>query len=534
MRRGRTEPSSRPTVPGGPHPIACTAPYDWEGIRAFLAARAVPGLERVTSGAYARTISLGGRHGTLRVREAGAAGLIADLRFPDPGAIPAILARIGRLFDVAADRAAIGAQLSGDPDLARLVSARPGLRVPGAWDGFELGVRAILGQQVSVTAATLLAAALVATYGPPLAAEAEPGLSHVFPAPQDLAEADISRALNMPRARGAAIRSLAAAAAADPTLFAPGQGLAAAVARLTALRGIGPWTAQYIAMRALREPDALPPGDIGLLRALETGQRRPSRAELLNRAEGWRPWRAYAAMHLWAADADSAPARCGSKDRDAGAPRTGESAASRGADGAPSEEMAMPITDLQTETRAEDDAGRWAALASRDRRADGQFVYAVRTTGIYCRPSCAARAARPENVRFHPTCEAAEAAGFRPCKRCRPNEAAPEARQAAAIARACRLIETAETLPVLDDLARAAGIHGIRVEDPGELEGAAREVFAHDGPALLDVVVNRQELSIPPKIDGQQVKGFSLYVLRAVMSGRGDAVLDLAKSNLIR
>ncbi|HEV7438097.1 MAG TPA: bifunctional DNA-binding transcriptional regulator/O6-methylguanine-DNA methyltransferase Ada [Methylobacterium sp.] len=120
----------------------------------------------------------------------------------------------------------------------------------------------------------------------------------------------------------------------------------------------------------------------------------------------------------------------------------------------------MPISapETETETRTERDTARWAALASRDARADGTFVYAVRTTGIYCRPSCAARAARPENVSFHPTCAAAETAGFRPCKRCRPNEAAPDARHAAAIARACRLIEEAETLPLLDDLARAAGM----------------------------------------------------------------------------
>jgi len=196
---------------------------------------------------------------------------------------------------------AVAACLAGDPILAPLVAARPGLRLPGAWDPFETGCRAILGQQVSVAAAIGLAGKLVAAFGTPLA-EPSGGLTHVFPAPADLVEADVARALNMPRARGAAIRALAAAALADPDLFAPAESLEAALLRFTAIRGIGPWTAQYIAMRALKLPDALPVGDVGLLRALETGTGRPSPAELLARAEAWRPFRAYAAQHLWAAD----------------------------------------------------------------------------------------------------------------------------------------------------------------------------------------------------------------------------------------
>ncbi|MEE7503966.1 DNA-3-methyladenine glycosylase family protein [Methylobacterium mesophilicum] len=284
-------------------------PYDWAAIRAFLAKRAIPGVETVeTDGsAYARTVHLAGRHGILTVRP-GDEGLRVGLRCVDPGDVPAVTARLRRLFDCDADPAAIVDCLAGDPVLAPLVAARPGLRLPGAWDPFETGCRAILGQQVSVAAAIGLAGKLVAAFGTRLAAPVG-GLTHVFPAPDDLVEADVALALNMPRARGAAIRALAAAALADPDLFAPAGSLEEAVLRFTAIRGIGPWTAQYIAMRALKLPDALPVGDVGLLRALESGTGRPSPAALLVRAEAWRPFRAYAAQHLWAADEAAAKGR---------------------------------------------------------------------------------------------------------------------------------------------------------------------------------------------------------------------------------
>lgn len=280
-----------------------TAPYDWPEIHGFLAGRAIPGIEHVGPGTYARTIALDGHRGSLTVAPGPGDGLAVTIRFPDPAAAPAILARLRRLFDCDADPVAIGRHLARDPHLAGLVAVRPGLRVPGAWDGFEMAVRAILGQQVSVAAATRLAGKLVAAFGTPLGEAAAPGLTHVFPEPGHLVAADVAGALNMPRARGAAINALAAASLADPGLFAPGPDLDRAVARFTALRGIGPWTAQYICMRALRETDALPVGDIGLLRALDTGAGRPSPTQLLARAEAWRPWRAYAALHLWASDA---------------------------------------------------------------------------------------------------------------------------------------------------------------------------------------------------------------------------------------
>ena len=208
-------------------------PYDWAAIRAFLAKRAIPGVEMVDPGGatYARTVSAAGRHGFLTV-EPGDGCLHAALRGIEAGDAPTVAGRLRSLFDCDADPTAIAACLARDPVLAPLVAARPGLRLPGAWDPFETGCRAILGQQVSVAAAIGLAGTLVAAFGTPLA-EPAGGLTHIFPAPAALVEADVARVLNMPRARGAAIRALAAAALADPDLFAPAETLEAAVLRFT-------------------------------------------------------------------------------------------------------------------------------------------------------------------------------------------------------------------------------------------------------------------------------------------------------------
>jgi AraC family transcriptional regulator of adaptative response / DNA-3-methyladenine glycosylase II len=280
------------------------APYDWDAMLAFLTARAIPGVETVREGRYARTLSVGQARGVLMIEPGDGAYLKATLRFPKVEVWPAVIARVRRVFDLAADPAVIEAHLSEDPALAPLVAARPGLRAPGAWDGFELAVRAVLGQQITVHAARMLAGKITAERGVGLEDEAANamGLTHFFPEPAALALVDVET-LPMPRARGRALVGLAAAAAADPELFGMRRSLDEAVAALRALPGVGEWTAQYIAMRALREPDAFPSADIGLMRALEGPDGlRPSPAELLARAERWRPWRAYAASHLWAAD----------------------------------------------------------------------------------------------------------------------------------------------------------------------------------------------------------------------------------------
>ena len=186
--------------------------------------------------------------------------------------LPAIIARVRRVFDLAADPLAIGAHLSQDPVLAPLVAARPGLRVPGAWDGFELAVRAILGQQITVPAATRLAGKLASSYGEKITdpAARDQGLTHVFPTPRQLIGANLAE-IGMPKARQMALSALAAAVVADPLIFGFRRSLEEAIAQLRSLAGVGEWTAQYIAMRELREPDAFPSADVGLMRALGTG-----------------------------------------------------------------------------------------------------------------------------------------------------------------------------------------------------------------------------------------------------------------------
>jgi AraC family transcriptional regulator of adaptative response / DNA-3-methyladenine glycosylase II len=279
------------------------APYDWDAMLSFLKARAIPAVERVEGNSYLRSIGLGKHAGTICVAPAVKNCVEVTIRFPDISALPQIIARVRRVFDLSADPEMIGAHLSADPALAPLVAARPGLRVPGAWDGFELAMRAIFGQQITMPAATKLLGNLVACHGEPLSVTMlhDEGLSHLFPTPALVAAIDPTT-LAMPGARATAVVSLARAVSADPQIFSHGVGLEEAIAKLRALPGVGEWTAQYIAMRELREPDAFPAADIGLLRAMaDASGRRPSPAELLTRAEAWRPWRAYAALHLWAA-----------------------------------------------------------------------------------------------------------------------------------------------------------------------------------------------------------------------------------------
>lgn len=293
-------------------------PYDWDGILGFLAARAIPGVEQVAGGRYHRSIAWSAQPGQPRalgwlgVEPADADRLAVRIHFPDLRALPSIIARVRRVFDLAADPEAIAAHLGRDADLAPRVAARPGLRTPGAWDGFELAIRAVLGQQITVAGATKLAGKLVARHGTPLpdaAADhaARPaGLTHAFPEAQALIGHDLA-SLGMPRTRGATLSALAAAAAADAQLFSPRGSLEETVAKLRTLPGIGEWTAQYIAMRQIREPDAFPAADVGLMRALEDARgTRPTPAQLLARAEAWRPWRAYAALYLWTVEAPAA------------------------------------------------------------------------------------------------------------------------------------------------------------------------------------------------------------------------------------
>jgi AraC family transcriptional regulator of adaptative response / DNA-3-methyladenine glycosylase II len=285
--------------------LAYRPPFDWRTLVDFLRRRATPGVESVEGETYRRTFASDGFPGTLAVSPvAGENRVELRVEMSSVADLMRIVERVKRIFDLNADPGTIEATLSGDPRLRRFVRARPGLRVPGAWDGFELAVRAILGQQVSVRAATTIAGRIAATFGSPIAEAGS--LSRLFPTPAQLATVPIERAGVMP-ARAETIRALARSVMNGAIDLSWSADSRAAVAALVALPGVGRWTAEYIAMRALGEPDALPTGDLVLRRMAGD----LSASELDRRSEVWRPWRAYAVMLLWrvAAESGSPPRR---------------------------------------------------------------------------------------------------------------------------------------------------------------------------------------------------------------------------------
>ncbi len=269
--------------------LAVRQPYDAPFMLDFLRRRAITGLEQVGTSAYSRLTAAAGGVGEVRI------DLAQPLRLSIAGAalasLSTTLGRVRRMFDVDARGDCIGAHLGRDPLLEEPSRRWPGLRVPGGWSAFEVGVRAIVGQQVSVAAATTLAGRLVRAFG--VAVE---GGRYLFPAPEALAGADIAGAVGMPAERGLALARFAERVASGAIDFsAPPEQV---VEALLATRGIGPWTAQYVAMRALGDPDAFPDGDLVVRRAMGLTPRAPRRV-VLRRAEAWRPWRAYAVMYLW-------------------------------------------------------------------------------------------------------------------------------------------------------------------------------------------------------------------------------------------
>jgi len=278
--------------------VAYRPPLDWDALLQFLAVRAIPGVECVTGGAYQRTVGLGEHRGWLRVSSVADRPLLAvDLATALAPALPAILARLRNLFDLDARPDIIAAHLAADPLLAPSVERHPGLRVQGSFDPFELCLRALVGQQVSVRGASTLAGRLAERLGEAIQTP-WPELHRLTPT-ADAVAATRTRtiaALGLPAARAESLRNLAGVLARGEIDLEPGVDPSATVARLVELPGIGPWTAQYIALRALRWPDAFPSGDLGLLKAA----RLPSAKALEQAAERWRPWRGYAAMHLWA------------------------------------------------------------------------------------------------------------------------------------------------------------------------------------------------------------------------------------------
>ncbi|MGH7818239.1 MAG: AlkA N-terminal domain-containing protein, partial [Candidatus Binatia bacterium] len=245
--------------------LACRPPFDWCSLLSFLRQRAIPGVEVVDDGAYRRTIEADGSTGTIEVRGmATEPALLLRVRLPSAGGLFEVVERVRRLFDLAADPLPIVEHLGSDPRLARVLADHPGIRLPGAWDGFELAIRAVLGQQVTVKGATTLCGRLVRAFGTPLP-EPDGALTHLFPRPDVLAGADLSR-IGVPRSRSETVRALARAVAAGDLSFRPGASLEETIARLVAIPGVGPWTAHYVAMRAFGETDAFPASDLGVRR----------------------------------------------------------------------------------------------------------------------------------------------------------------------------------------------------------------------------------------------------------------------------
>lgn len=268
-------------------------PYHWKGMLAFLAAHATPGVEAVDLQGYRRSISVNGCNGYFEVsldeeRDA----LAVRVQIADPRTLYLIVERIRSMFDLNADWAAIAQSLGTDPELTSRIGAEPGLRVPGCWNGFELTMRAILGQQMSVKDANSLAGKIVESFGQRISGV--DNLTHLFPTPEILADARLA-GLGLTKKQEETIHALARAVCNGQIRFERIVDSDAFLAQLCEILGIDRWTAQYVAMRALGDPDAFPTGDLVLLRALglKTSQ------ELEKRAEAWRPWRSYASMYLW-------------------------------------------------------------------------------------------------------------------------------------------------------------------------------------------------------------------------------------------
>jgi AraC family transcriptional regulator of adaptative response / DNA-3-methyladenine glycosylase II len=282
-------------------------PFDWRHLLDFLRQRALPGIEACGPDFYTRTIHTAEGPGTVHATvDQSSRRITARLVLPSPRALRPAIRRLRAVFDLDADSAAIDADLAGDPALEAHIRKRPGIRVPGAWDPFEYACRAVIGQQVSVKGARTVALRLARRLGTPLPCELRPqpageepeALTWLFPRPEDIVDGDLGK-LGMPGKRAESVRAVARAFCdgplADPHSLAPNDMRDAIVG----LPGLGPWTAESIAMRALGDPDAFPGTDLGVLKALGLDLKAAGRKALSVRSDAWRPWRAYATVRLW-------------------------------------------------------------------------------------------------------------------------------------------------------------------------------------------------------------------------------------------
>ena len=289
---GRMHASDTSTLQLGYRP-----PYDWQSMLKFLAARTIREVEFVSDGTYSRTVRLGDHTGWIKVSNAPEKNaLLVEFTHSLTPVLPALLGRLRHMFDLAARPDIIAAHLMQDPTLKKSVMQNPGLRVPGAFDGFELAVRAILGQQITVQAATKIACRYAEAFGEKIETPF-PELTRLSPLAQKVTRVTVDELarLGIIRTRAACILAMAEGIHSGALKLEPGAHPEAAIAQLVTLPGIGPWTAHYIAMRALRWPDAFPKEDIAVRNNL--GGVTAKRAEEMSQA--WRPWRSYAVMHVW-------------------------------------------------------------------------------------------------------------------------------------------------------------------------------------------------------------------------------------------
>ena len=299
--RAKRRKADRLVADGGlPLRLAFRGPLDWDAILDYCAARAIPGVEHVSERAYRRTITVDGDPGVIELHPGEDDSLVLVAHLPHWEELTHLVARARRIANLDLDLDEATDHLTGDATIGPLLRARPGVRTPGTWDPHETGVRAIIGQQVSIAAANTLTGRLVQRHGTPVPGLRQLGLSHAFPTAGVLADADLS-GLGLTGARQEAIRSFSQAVSDDAIRLDGSVGLDELAASITAIDGLGSWTAHYLALR-IGERDAFPVGDLGLRRALARPAPR-SRAALEELADRWRPWRALAATHLWIAEA---------------------------------------------------------------------------------------------------------------------------------------------------------------------------------------------------------------------------------------
>ena len=289
LLRARRRKTDRLVADGGlPVRLTFRGRLEWCSLVSYLAARAIPGVERVAGETYRRTIVVDGDPGVLELSPGGDDHLVLVIHLPHWEGLVHLVARARRIANLDFDLEEAAAHLSGDSSIGPLLRARPGLRPPGTWDPFEAGVRVIIGQQVTIAAANTIAGRLVERLGTPVPGLRQLGLTHAFPSATTLAAADLS-GMGLPRARQEAIRSFAHAVSGEAIRLDGSVALDELIASLTAINGLGSWTANTLALR-LGERDAFPAGDLGLRR-------------FASLANAWRPWRALAATHLWTAAA---------------------------------------------------------------------------------------------------------------------------------------------------------------------------------------------------------------------------------------